>query len=56
MQLEQDEIGYFVFEEILEGEKSNINIAAKLGISVNDVSNAKRRIKAFIHKEFAKNK
>lgn len=42
---EDDEIVYFVLELMLDGIKSNKEIAAELKISVNEVSNAKRRIK-----------
>lgn len=48
--LEDDINGYFVFDEILKGEKSNVNIASNLLITVNDVVNAKRRIKSLINK------
>ncbi len=43
--LEEDVNAYFVFEEILEGNDSNIAISSKLGIDVKEVVNAKRRIK-----------
>ena len=43
--LEEDVNAYFVLEEILEGNDSNIEISAKLGIDIKEVVNAKRRIK-----------
>lgn len=42
---EEDEIGYFVFEELLKDNKSDIKIAKELGIEINEVRNAKKRIK-----------
>lgn len=48
---EDDEVAYFVLQEILDGEKSNINMAAKYGISVSEVENAKKRIKRKLIKE-----
>jgi RNA polymerase sigma factor (sigma-70 family) len=42
---EDDETAYFVLEYMLDGVESNQEIAAGLKISVNEVSNAKRRIK-----------
>jgi hypothetical protein len=47
-QLEHDEVAYFVFQERIEGVKSNKVIAAKLGISVREVENALKRIKRVI--------
>ena len=44
-ELEEDEAAFFVFQEILDGNKSNIDIAAKLGIEVKEVENARKRIK-----------
>lgn len=44
-ELEEDENAFFVLIEILEGNKSNIDIAEKLGIEVKDVENARKRIK-----------
>ncbi len=43
--IETDIDGYFVLEEILKGNDSNISIADKLGIEIKDVVNAKKRIK-----------
>lgn len=42
--LEEDETAFFVLQEILEGIKSNIDIAKRLGIEVKDVENARKRI------------
>jgi hypothetical protein len=44
-ELEVDETSFFVLQEILDGKKSNIGIAADLGIEVKDVVNARKRIK-----------
>ncbi len=44
-EFENDEIEFFVFQEILDGNKSNIDIAKKLGIKVKDVENARKRIR-----------
>lgn len=43
--LKDDIYASFVLDEILEGAKSNIEIADKLDISVRDVENAKKRIR-----------
>lgn len=45
VELEEDESAFFVFQEILDGNKSNIDIAIKLGIEVKEVENARKRIK-----------
>lgn len=42
---EEDIYQYFVFEEMLQGNKSNIDIANKLGIEVKQVENTKKKIK-----------
>lgn len=44
-EFENDETAFFVFQEILDGNKSNIDISKKLGIEVRDVENARKRIK-----------
>lgn len=44
-ELEEDETEFFVFQEILAGNKSHINIAEKLGVTVVEVRNAVKRIK-----------
>ena len=44
-EFENDETAFFVFQEILDGNKSNIDISKKLGIEVKDVENARKRIK-----------
>lgn len=44
-ELEEDENEFFVFQEMIEGNKSNIDIAKKLGIEVKEVENARKRIK-----------
>lgn len=44
-ELETDPILYFVFQAMLDRKKSNIDIAADLGIEVKDVENARKRIK-----------
>lgn len=41
---ESDPVTYYVFQEMLNGDISNINIAAEYGIEVKDVENAKKRI------------
>jgi len=52
--LEEDEAAFFVFQEILDGNKSNIDIAAKLGIEVKEVENARKRIKRKAIRQTAK--
>jgi len=44
-ELENDEIAFFVLQEILNNCKSNQEIAGELGITVKDVENASKRIK-----------
>ena len=44
-ELDNDETAFFVFQEMLDGNKSNIDVASKLGIEVKDVENARKRIK-----------
>lgn len=44
-ELEEDETAFFVLLEMLEGNKSNIDIAKKVGIEVKEVENARKRIK-----------
>lgn len=46
---DNDVDAYYVFIERLENNKSNIEIAAKLGITVRDVENALKRIKRRIN-------
>jgi hypothetical protein len=49
-ELDDDENAFFVFQERIDGVKSNKEIAAKLGICVRDVENALKRIKRVILK------
>lgn len=44
-ELETDEVLYYVFQAMMDRKKSNIGIAADLGIEVKDVENARKRIK-----------
>jgi len=52
----EDEIGYFVFEKILECGKDNKCIADELGISIKEVENAKKRIRRKTWQIFHNNK
>ena len=45
MALETDVYGTFVFEELIEGTRTNIKIAEKLKIPVSEVEASKKRIK-----------
>lgn len=52
----EDEIGYFVFEKILECGKDNKCIADELGISIKEVESAKKRIRRKTWQIFHNNK
>lgn len=45
VQLENDEVAYLVFDEMLKVGKSDIKIAESLGMSIEDVRKAKKRIR-----------
>ncbi len=52
--LANDVYAYFVLEEMLNGIKDNNEIAKRLGIDLNEVKNARRRIREKINKIFKK--
>ncbi len=52
--LENDIYAYYVLEEMLNGFKTNKEIAERLNIDLNEVKNARRRIREKINKIFKK--
>lgn len=43
-ELEDDELAFYVFQNRIDGNKSNIELAKESGVSVNDVVNAYKRL------------
>ena len=51
-----DAEAFFVFNEMLNGTKSNIKIAENLALNVRDVENAKKRIRRMVNNVWLRNK